>query len=190
MGNKPTQEDIAAPIHHAIDWSKCVGVGSYPLQQYMNASWIPDDIDFACKANTPEEFNKIVEKFAQEAGQKGFVQKWAIKPDGLEIKGSEDYCRDRLGDYFVASCNIKIDGVKQPIQFIGLKAEPNDDLPSIINKVADLPACISYSMSNGNRIFHVPYRAINVLRTMRVSARDIAFARQEKYRKRGFKIVE
>jgi hypothetical protein len=190
MGNQQTQEDIAKPIYHAVDWSKCLAVGSHPLQQYLNASWVPDDIDFACRVNSREEFNQIVEKFVQNANKSGVSESTPVKPCQLDIHGSEEYSRkERLGDFFVASCNVYAKGVKQPIQFIGLKVEPHVDLPSVISEIADLPACISYSMRAGIRIFHIPERVIEVLRTRRVSRRDIAFDRQDKYRKRGFKIV-
>ena len=78
-------------------------------------------------------------------------------------------------------------GVPLPVQLVALDTTANGrDLLTHLTDITDLPACVSYTVCAGQRVFHVPERGFMALRTHWIHAGFTCKARRAKYVARGY----
>jgi hypothetical protein len=97
---------------------------------------------------------------------------------------------EKIHDSIVGAITLHVEGVPVPVQLVGFDTSAHflgrTDIVTHLDRITDLPACVSYSVHEGERVFHVPDRAREPLETKRVSKRAICAARQGKYEARGY----
>ncbi len=194
------QQDVADPletIYSAIDWNVCVIGGSGALRRYTNAAWKENDTDVFCSANSASEFIAIVDTFIQQLDQRltvnapVVVEKFEVITDEKRREASVTNGRDeRFHDSILATTTLRVPGVSTPVQLVGINTVTNmygrQSLGEHLNVITDLPAAVQYTARHGEKIFHVPYRALAAIATKRVPVVNICATRKAKYEARGY----
>lgn len=218
--NEQTVDDkMPKGIYLAIDWERCLIGGSYALKQYLNknsylAQWEPSDVDIFGVYKNFEEFNAECKKFQEKAGLElikevyNDVEKITVHITGpqVELNNNNNSSENKnSNDDFVEDFDYAIIGTKtyvkkdfaQKIQMVGFNAERvekerpgTQSLLELLDKITDLPACICYTVSDDQKIFYVPLRAIEPLKTGMINYSAICSKRIDKYAKRGFQFCK
>lgn len=184
-------QDIAQPLYGIVDHSRCVFAGSYSLQQYTRASWIPNDIDIPCKIASYEAFQQEIARLAIAYGKRVSIEKLEqVTPEMRLTKSAANGRDERFHESIMATCTMRFEGIPMPVQFIALdNSICKDDILAHLNEVADLPASVNYTVKDGKRIFNVPERCIDALVTRKIPAHLICASRRKKYEERGYEFI-
>ena len=86
----------------------------------------------------------------------------------------------------LGSRTYSIPNYDKTAQLICLKQTANETPEDILSETSDIPACVSYRMHNGQRIYHVPEKGVEILATRHGSRDQICPMRMEKYKQRGY----
>ncbi len=183
-------------LHDAIDWSRCVVGGSYALQQYTRSTWPVGDIDIVCKCVNQGAFKALVADFERHfpADKRPSLIKETLVTAGMRYTNVDPLVRDeRFHNSIVATATFSVPEVPVPVQLVALDPSihrlGDTDVVTHLNRITDLPACVSYTVANGRRIFHVPERGLEALCTKRVTRELVYAARRAKYAARGYTFV-
>lgn len=190
-------------LHALIDWSRCVIMGSFALREYLRASgapptWLSNDIDIACDVDSHDAFRTEIGRMQDRL--KTIDPEAKLKIEQIKLLSKEERNQnsraivegreERFHDSIVATSTLRIPSVTLPVQLIALDTASSNHRGDIVGHLAcitDLPAAVSYRIdSAGQRIFHVPEKALSALATCRVSVHDCCPARIAKYTERGF----
>ena len=183
--------DAASPLYAAIDWSRSVIAGSHALHQYLGEhdAWTPNDIDIMCEVKTHADFCRLVDAFKEKVDAPGETRKLLTPEMRAEAtrENAANGREERFHHSILATSTLTVKGINKPVQFVGLEVDAGRTLLSHLNDTTDLPACVSYTVTEEHRrIFHVPERGLPALRTRRVSCLHTCPARIGKYKQRGF----
>lgn len=173
-------------LHNAINWNCSVVSGSYALHSFTgDKSWQPHDIDIMVACSDTMNFQKEAEQFSRKAGATLIKESWFndkhIEPD-----------QELFHEYVLGSKTYQVPGTELPVQLICLKQHPVKGLNTpidILNVTSDVPSCVSYSISNGVRIFHIPEKGREAILTKTVKESEICPSRKAKYQTRGYTFV-
>jgi len=176
--NRP-HDDIPTTVYDSLDWDKTVIAGSYALQQFTNDNWTPNDIDIMISCNDVEEFRNEFCRFEQKTG--ACLERYAWFSDkSLPNKDDELFHELVLGSrtYTVPNCSKKV-------QLICL--QKNNRRPEeTLMETTDIPSCVSYKMVSGQKMFFIPEKGVDILRTKRGPLAGVYPGRIEKYKQRGY----
>jgi hypothetical protein len=181
-------EDIAGPLYNVLDWSRSAIGGSYALQQFTRAQWTPADIDIAYKCSTHDEFVREVQRVREATDAR--IDKMTLLTE--EMRNSPEWSgRDeRYHESIIASATLTVPAIPSKVQLVGMDPQKHflgeTDILGHLNRITDLPACVSYTVRGHERIFQVPERCIDALRTHRVQRWQTCKTRREKYEARGY----
>lgn len=171
---------IPASVYEAIDWTRCAIGGSYALQQYTAATtWQPHDIDLACACNTHKEFVTLRDTLLARLG-------------GTELSAGAE---EEFHETIVATSTMAVPGLALPLQLVGITTKrtpslPEEPLHERLARIADLPACVTYTNHGRLRIFHVPDWGREAVHKRVIQGYPTSASRKEKYMARGFKFYE
>lgn len=189
---------MAAPlpldILKAIDWTRSVIGGSYALCAFMGADWQPHDVDVMCQVASHADFDALVAQFRERAlPLSSEVVKHVRMDDATRAAAARDTTSgldERFHESILGTVTLRFDGLPVPVQLVGMCVRPPMTLLEHLNETTDLPACVAYTQwPGGPRIFHVPERGLEALRTRTVHRADSCAARMDKYKKRGFTFI-
>ena len=190
----PATPDAAAALYPVLDWERSVVFGSYALRLYTSdTAWEPGDIDVPYRCTSHAEFMAEVTRLLTATGAT-LAKSVTLRSDADRHQAAQvlDGREERFHMSILATATLRVPGVPWPVQLVGM--DPSGDrlgntgLVEHLNHIQDLPACVSYTMADDGRtrIWHVPTRAVEALRTRHVRAVDICAARKDKYAKRGY----
>lgn len=181
------KEDVLKPFYQHMDLSRVVISGSYALNQFTGDKlWEPNDVDILTTARDIDHFRTMVQDFcAQSSGEMVKFNDFAA---GHPDRSPEEDRRDeKFHEAIRASAKVQVPGVPLVLQFVWIQGLNGDAAAEVqLEKVSDLPSCVSYKVVDGRRFFIVPEKGAEALFTRRVDACDICPARMEKYRKRNY----
>lgn len=205
MASNLQDVDIASLIYPAIDWSRCVIAGSYAMHQYQRVAqlrrgpvWFPNDIDVLCDIRNHElfqaEVGRVQQRLTHITGEEPVVEKMkllTLKERAQNVHVADSGREERFHASIHATCTIRVPGLPIPMQMVALETAVSGGLVPHLAEITDLPASVNYRVNNAifcneMRIFHVPERALDALRTGRVRKDDICPLRVDKYKARGF----
>jgi hypothetical protein len=188
--------DVAQPLYAALDWRRTVVAGSYALQHYLRAwSWSPGDIDVMVQARSHDDFLAELDRVTRALPGATLVKPATLLTDAQRqspMVGREE----RFHEAILATATLAVPGIPLPMQLVGIELTPNhaqgapEDLLGQLNRITDLPACVTYTVRDHERIFHVPERGLHALRTGEVPVVHICAARRSKYEARGFVFID
>ncbi len=188
--------DIAKPLYAALDWNRSYVGGSYALQQYTrNWQWSPGDIDVTVQCRSHEDFVNQVQRVVAALHKDTRIEKLTLYTDEMRrtpVSGREE----RFHEAIAATCTLRVPAIPIPVQLVGIELVSSNaqgmpvDLLAQLNRITDLPACVTYTVRDHERIFQVPERCIEALTTRRVRAWDVCASRRAKYAARGYTFVE
>jgi hypothetical protein len=187
--------DIENRIHAAIDWSRCVVGGSDALQKYTRALWAPNDKDVMCATANHGEFLALMGAFVEKLQPIAVVDKILLLTPEMRAAASagKNGGEERFHESIIATSKITVGDYPVPVQLIGIDSSVHflgrTDIVTHLNRLTDLPACVSYSVKEGACIFHVPDRGLDALATKTIPATLICAARKKKYEERGYSFV-
>ena len=179
----PSNDVIPNIVYKSLNWNRSIIGGSYALQQFTGDKWKPNDIDIMIKCDDINDFQNEVIRFVNET--KGTLIKTrenmnpAVGKQSLPLE--EDFHKSILG-----TATIMVNDCPKPIQLVAIKTEPYDTLLGHLNKITDTPACVSYTVQNNQRIYHIPEKCCEALFTRKVKKNNICFTRMDKYKERGY----
>lgn len=185
----PVKDIVPQKVYNAIDWGKTVVAGSYALQQFTNESWKSNDIDIMIKCDDINDFEKEVSKFITQTEGEVILTNLITTESRKNFAGTRD---EAFHESVLGSCTIKVKDCDTPIQLVAINPKNagnsthNLSLIGCLNKITDVPACVSYTIENNQRIFHVPEKCSEALFTRRVYKNNICASRLQKYQERGF----
>lgn len=180
------QPDLPNSIKNSIDWKNSAVAGSFALHQFTGATnWQPNDIDIMVACQTKEEFLASAQAFENKSQAILVRHAWfdPNKPTvNTETSDDEKFHESVLGSrtYYVSEFDKKI-------QLICLKqSEARESPAEILSLTTDIPACVSYTMFNGEKVFQIPARGREILLTNRGPKTGICASRYEHYLSRGY----
>jgi hypothetical protein len=173
-------------LHSSLNWNNSVVAGSYALKQFTgDTHWECNDIDVMVACQTKQEFQNEADSFKDKSDMLLVREAWF---DDSGKRGStldEMYHERVLGsktfvirDYFNYSKTVQLIWLKQNY--------PNESPVAILNETSDIPACVSYSVMNGSRIFHIPEKGREIIMTRTGAKHMICASRLEKYQARDY----
>jgi hypothetical protein len=170
------------PFINALNWQKSVVAGSFALHMFTReTSWVPNDVDIMISCKTPAEFEQEAQQFEQKSGAILTKFAWFDGKTAGANKADELFHEKVLG-----SRTYTIPSYDKSVQLICLKQTANEMPEEILSETSDIPACVSYKVYNGQRIFNVPEKGLDILRTKHGSRLMVCPSRMEKYRQRGY----
>lgn len=188
----PAMPDVAQPLWGLLDWSRCVVGGSQALHAYeRNQSlfapqWTPADVDVHCALASDAEYMEELLRLLS-ATQGTLVEPVTLVSNGRP-PGTRTSMRDEVFDRAIrATATIRVPGVPVPVQLIRVETT---NLIETLDRISDMPACVSYTVRDHERVFHVPTRAMGALRTGQIPWCPMTAERKDKYEKRGYVFLE
>lgn len=197
----PAVTDVARELWRHIDWTRCAVGGSYALQQYTRDPWParpPSDIDIHCQVEDAEELRAIAKALVASSNR----DNWVDEPAARITKFTEITREMRIAQYeelggeerfhesILATAKVQMQRVPLPVQLVGMDTDsmPLGKAPLLehLALICDLPASVAFTVNKGQKIFHVPERALKPLRTKCVHVNNICAARRAKYEARGY----
>lgn len=196
---RPNLDAIPSDIYKLIDFEKCVIGGSYALHQFTKpTNWYPNDIDIMYGSTTSDlrEFSKMVNKFVKQSKSQISV-KIRNRKELIKAKQDEGEHTEGFDHRIIGTVTLKVPNVKFKVQFICIDLNGDNynnkkstTLQDVLNDITDLPSCVNYTWSEGNKIFHVPEKAIDsLLHDKPIIYSQICSTRLNKYSKRGYKFT-
>ena len=179
------QNSLPDQLHDSINWKNSVVAGSYALKQFTgDSNWESHDVDVMVACPSKDAFQNEANSFVQKSGAKLQEEAWFDDPNGT--RGST---RDELFHNLVlGSKTYEVPGYDKPVQLICLKQTVEMQHPTaILNETSYIPSFVSYSMMNGQRIFHVHEKGREILFTGHGQVTQICASRKTKYEERGYK---
>ena len=176
-GNK---DKISSEVYEVFDWSKTVIGGSYALNMFTCPKWESNDIDVMIKTTNQEDFNAEINRIVTGTNATIIKQRWGINKHQPIQSDQEEFNKTVLG-----TCTLKIENIDKPIQLVAIETG-NKTLLSTLNEITDKPACISYTVENGKKMFHIPEKCSEALFTKKISRVDICQSRISKYTERNY----
>jgi hypothetical protein len=164
--------------------------GSYALQQYTKAKWEANDIDIFINCFGYNEylvFEMIVKSFIETNEKIKIITDFRTL-DQLckDAEKKEDaMIQERFSTKIIGTITIQYPGIDKHVQFIGISCKYNEELVDILDKMTDLPSCLSYNVSEDKRIFNVPDKYLKMGDV--INNRMICPLRKKKYEERGYK---
>lgn len=201
----PQDIDIARLIYPAIDWSRCVIAGSYALHQYQRVTqlqrgpvWFPNDIDVICDIRSHEAFQaevaRVQKRLTHITGKTPVIDRMKLltpteREQNVRVAGGGR--EERFHESIHATCTMRVANLPIPMQMVAMDTGRSKGLVPHLSEITDLPASVNYRVvgppfDKDGRIFHVPERALDALRTGRINKGDICPLRVDKYKARGF----
>ena len=178
--------DLPNNIKNSINWQNSAVAGSFALHQFTGATdWQPEDLDIMVACQTKEEFIKSALEFENKSQASLIRFAWF---DPTKPKFSTDRIDELFHESVLGSRTYCVAGFDKPVQLICLQQTETLKSPAeILSLTTDIPACVSYTMVDGEKLFQIPARGREILLTNRGSRTDICANRYEKYLARGFK---
>ena len=208
------RREINGLLEH-VNWETSVVGGSFALHRFTVPAttmsfadhfrgrvWTPDDIDVMVGCVTEDEFMAEAARFEQVS------QCVRIKDSSQALLVDVDRRSEKFHERIVRSltydCNARgtsgtccTSTVPQSqsipkVQLVGIKVDkdqkcgPIPELLNVLNDITDLPAAVSFTLSNKTMFFHVPEKAALSLLTKTVNVKDICPERKAKYATRGY----
>jgi hypothetical protein len=95
----------------------------------------------------------------------------------------------------IGSRTYQVDDFSKRIQMVCLNnvdkfSEKKLSVAEILNVTTDIPSCVSYIVSNGQKMFSVPEKGCEILLTQRGLVDDICSSRLNKYVNRGYEFYK
>jgi hypothetical protein len=178
----PIRQQPDQPFANAVNWKNSVVAGSFALHLYTSdTTWQPADVDIMVACTTPAEFEQEAQKFEQKSGAILTKSAWFDGKTAGANKADELFHEKVMG-----SRTYTIPFYDKPVQLICLKQTNFESAEEILSETSDIPACVSYKMYNGQRIYNVPEKGVECLRTKHCSRLMVCPSRMEKYRQRGY----
>ena len=182
---------IPKSIYNALDFKTSIIGGSYALKRFTGALWDPHDIDIFI-TGTDAEFKEAKDKFITLTN--AILLSDNHTKHTKHTKNNEDFHALISGTY-----TFNIPGFSLPIQLIHFKQidhKPTvfeflkeDSCYSIHAKTTDIPS-VSYTIENGQKIFHIPERSLEAIFTRRINGNNICSNRRKLYASRGYTIFD
>ena len=197
IGPSLKKDIIPNSIYLCIDFTKCLIGGSYALSLYDNSTWDASDIDIYVKIENPpnktesmKEFKEIVDDFISKSSstiERDYMSQDEIIKKNEGVKDLfEHFDKQIIGTIILK--NIK---VPKKIEFIGIYCG-EDSLKDYLEKITDVPSCISYSIDMSN-LTEIQYKGLlkqfNVPKKFKrenINSNLICNKRKEKYQERGY----
>ena len=186
----PVEDKIPKEVYLALNWNKTVVAGSYALKQFTgDNNWEPNDIDVMISCGNKDEFLKEAKAFEEKSGALLTKSAW-FDHISYQTNAQTQDDDELFHESVLGSRTYKLDNCNLPIQLICLdhtKKEFGSSPQSILQRTTDIPSCVSYSVSNdGQKMFYVPEKGVEILATKRGSKEDICNSRFLKYLTRGY----
>ncbi len=186
-------EDIARPLYQALDWSRTLVGGSYALHQYTrDTAWQPNDIDILIDCTSHADFQTELARVCAASACTLEKVKLMTPEERSKAATQRSGPDERFHDSILATSVLRVPGVPLPVQLIGIERTSSNtygtapDLLTHLNRITDVPACVSYGWRDQQRIWHLQDRCVEAITTRRVNAWDICAARKDKYTARGY----
>jgi hypothetical protein len=174
------KDEIPSKVYEVFDWTKTVVGGSYALNMYTCPKWESNDVDVMIKTTNRDDFNTEVNRIVAGTNATIIKQRWGIDKY-LPIQPDQEAFNKKV----LGTCTLKVENINKPIQLIAIETD-NKTLLSTLNEITDKPACISYTIEDGKKMFHVPEKCAEVLFTKKASKTDICQSRIIKYTERNY----
>jgi len=181
---KIQQPDLHPSIYEKLDWRVTAVAGSYALHKFTSATnWQPNDVDIMIACQDKEDFNRRCQIFAESRDVMLVREAWFDeKSKNIGNSPDELFHKSVLG-----SKTYQIDGLDKNVQLICLQQSVDATTPAqILSMTSDIPACVSYTMFNGQKIFSIPEKGAEILLTKRGPLSGICASRESKYKERGY----
>lgn len=186
--------DLPTKVYDSINWNKSVVGGSFALKLFIKAKWEANDVDIMMESSTKEEFNEESIKFEQKSEAVLIKEAWfsGSHPvqENIHKEQEINIPNELFHESILGSKTYKINDFPLPIQLIAVNTLKNShlkrDLLSVLNETTDIPACVNYKVIDGQKIFNVPEKGLEILLTKKGKKVHICKSRLDKYMKRGF----
>lgn len=149
------QSDLPTHLYEKLDWQVTAVGGSYALHQFTkDPAWQPNDVDIMMACQDKEEFNRLCQIFAGTSDVHLLRETWFDEGSTNLRDNSPD---ELFHESVLGGKTYQIDGLDKNVQLICLQKTEEATTPAqILSLTTDIPACVSYTMFNGQKIFSIP----------------------------------
>lgn len=189
----PVKDVIPKELYDALDWSNAVIGGSYALKQFTgDTSWEPHDVDIMIGTDwEAESFEAYAKDFEAKTNAKK-VSEATFDDSHPKNQPQDPFTGDNemFHQLIRASKTYKFPGFDLPVQLIGVNTHrlnmQGRSVQAVLNITTDIPSCVSYSIQDNMKIFHIPEKGREILLTGVGKAEHVCPSRKEKYEARGY----
>ena len=194
------EDIITNDFYELLDVGNFLVGGSYALKLYAGAKWEANDIDIFvfCGVknkgfyNLYDEFEKIVNKVLVKCDRIKIIKDF--RDSNLLFEDHEEDEANMGGEHFneqiVGTITIKYPNIDKNIQFVGIYSEKIETFNDVLEKITDLPSCVSYISINDKKTFFVPKKYDEMIKKGYIEKSEICSKRLQKYEKRGYIFIE
>ena len=168
------QEDIIPEhVYKSLNFDCSVIGGSYALKRFTGDKWKSKDIDVFVSKCDDDAFKKYIEDFMRKTDAK--------------ITHADTYSTEFFNLNIRQVYTFKVPEMTVPIQFIHMVSKEKENIVSTYSRTVDLPSAVCYTIENGEKIYHIPERALSSIFTRNVNLSDCGtHDRHKKYKSRGY----
>lgn len=184
MRSLPTSSSLVE-LHDCLPWSCSLIGGSFALQQFTRADWVPGNIDVFVATPTEEAFLTRRDLFVR-------VMQTRNPRCMLMLSETRTNPRRFFDASIVATSVLHFNTLSLPVKLWAV-AVPDTamSLASHVVQICDLPACLYYTVDEAHgRTYHVPGHAVDAVLQRRVAATDTTSDRRRTYEARGYTFVQ
>lgn len=195
-------------LYNSINWEKSLVVGSFALKSYLEDSgesvkWVPNDIDILVNCKDEKDFDRETSFFESKINCNLLKERYPTSTSQtiatIPANNESDKWNEKFHESIIKTKTYNVENVNEPVQFVGIQMSKrkysfdtnvaNFSVPFeiFLQEIVDIPAVwFKVDIRNNKKIYIIPQKSVEILKTKRGSKEKICESRLFKYTQRGF----